>query len=142
MAMVPISWETLSRIALRAQELKLPVTMELGEVIALLIADEDTTAEGGWSHSGVYLPEGTALRFSYLGQAFDGIVRDGLLVFPDAADESPSKVVLESIRARGHEVASVNGWVAILAEVAHGGGRRWQKLSELRLLAQESARRA
>lgn len=140
MPTLTVSFRVLKGLATLAEARGLSSRYELEDVLAQLLEAHLPSSEGSWSHSGVVIPEDTALRFTYLDQRFEGRVRDGLLEFGDVREESPSKAAALAIQARTGKVLSLNGWTTIQADCASGTTRGWRKLSDLRLEAQEVAR--
>lgn len=138
MPMLPVSWASWTKLGLYAESLGLPLEAEVDAVLLRLLESNTTSNEGSWVHSGVVLPEGTLLRFTYSDHRFDGVVRDGLLQFDDVREESVSKAAAAAVESRTGRSISINGWTTVFAEVAAPGGKRWQKLADLRRTAQEA----
>jgi len=102
------------------------------EDILRRLAGETSPPLAGWSNSGVHIAEGTALRFSYDGEEFEGTVQDGLLRFDEVSDLSPSRAAMEAVLIRTKRKTSFNGWNYISAEIRTPRGPAWMKLADLR----------
>jgi hypothetical protein len=116
-----ISFDQTHNDILRA-EAGLPSHSPRSATAASLTSNGDSG--GAWTAKGATLPEGTRLRMSYNGNAFNGTVESGSWLVNGARYSSPSAA------ASALSGVSLNGWNYWEAQLP--GADRWQSISKFR----------
>jgi len=111
-------------------------TDQILERVLRTVAGHKNEAIPGWHHSGVFLAEGTRLKFIYNKDEYRGKVIGTELTFDNIKSEMPSKVVMDAINERSGQEVNLNGWNYIQAE--QDGD--WIALKELRSIAARTMR--
>ena len=109
-----------------------PVDSIIARIAISSLNIERARQRKGWSNTGVFLAEGTKLKFVYNKDEYRGEVIGVDFVFGNVRSDMPSKVVMDAVEERtGHSV-NLNGWNYLAAEL----NGEWVPLRDLRARAQ------
>jgi hypothetical protein len=109
-----------------------PLDSIVARILLATVKAEHQRQRKGWSNSGVFLPEGTRIKFVYNKDEYRGAVVGTEIEIGSARSDMPSKVVMDAVTERTGQEINLNGWAYLQAEI----GGDWVLFRELRTKAQ------